>query len=124
LSGNTDIYGTLRQFSPHSPLSQHNFKWLVENPERTEIFTYPYGITPDTEEENTSYHHSTAIANMNPDLIKIIVIALLAARPNEIEQPKRCRFYSRLIHLTEVFRLVTLNNLSKSFVVFSKADIF
>jgi hypothetical protein len=67
-------------FRPTLLLSQHNFKLLVANPDRTQIFTYPYRITPDTEEENTSYHHSAAIANMNPDLIKIIVIALLAGR--------------------------------------------
>jgi hypothetical protein len=71
--------------APTLLLSPRYFKLFVENDDRTQIFTYPYGVNINIEDEVTNYHHSTATARMNEDLLKIIIIALLAKRPNELE---------------------------------------
>ena len=60
--------------APTLLLTQQHFKLFVENPERTKVFTFPYG-------HSTSIHphiHAARMAPMGRDLLKILVICLLS----------------------------------------------
>jgi hypothetical protein len=72
-------------FAPTLLFTQKQFKLVVENRQRTQIFTFPFGYIPDHAQAVTNYLHASATAPMNRDFLKIIVIALLARRPNAVE---------------------------------------
>jgi hypothetical protein len=71
-------------YCPTMILTPKKHKVIVENSTRDQVYTYPSELEESqTEgEEITQYMHSTAMGEMNSEFIKIIVISLMAARPN------------------------------------------
>jgi hypothetical protein len=64
-------------------LTTKKFKLVVENLERTQIFTYPSNLVGPQGEELSTYMRSTAMGDMDDQFIKVIVISLMAPRPNQ-----------------------------------------
>jgi hypothetical protein len=73
----TTIYA---KFCPTLLVTPKKFKLFVENSERTQIYTFPskWEIEEGEEEMLSEFVHSTAVSEMNEDLIKIIVISCMA----------------------------------------------
>ena len=66
-------------------LTQQCWKLFVENDERTEVLTFPYG----GEETDTPHMKSTLLSLVGPDLVQAITICLLSERHRPLEEAKR-----------------------------------
>ena len=65
-------------------LTQQCWKLFVENDERTEVLTFPYGVKAT----DTPHVKSTKIAPVGGDLLKAITICLLSERHRPLEEAK------------------------------------